>query len=65
MDRQPKEPEQTLVNDLEIFLCEAADLADRVSFYTHISGLHTAGTGWENLRDEIKALMIRARRMPK
>ncbi len=65
MDRHPKEPEQALTNELDTLLCEALHKADGIAFYAHITGLHTAGAGWEMLRDEIRALMVRARKMPR
>lgn len=56
---------QAMTEDLRVSLANARYDADSVAKATGRAGLHTACGGWERLRDDIEALLDRARRMPK
>lgn len=60
-----REQRQASSEDVRVWLANAAHEAHDLSCTTAGAGLATASLGWERLRDDINALLARARKLPK
>ena len=56
---------QSSTDDIRVLLASAAHETHDLSVAVGRAGLHTAASGWEKLRDDINALLVRARKLPK